>query len=103
VANISAVNASGSSDLLIQSAITIAIIFVALILGDLIQPWGTKVSLSILEVGAVTPTVFAISGIWLVLGAVHVLPSFWLASIASCLYWLSFCRPLCLWLATKSL
>jgi len=70
VANISAVNASGSSDLLIQSAITIAMIFVALFLGDLIQPWGTQVSLSILEVGAVTPTVFAISGIWLVLGAV---------------------------------
>jgi len=42
---------SSSSDLLIQSVITIVMIFAALILGDIIQPWGTKVSLSILRPG----------------------------------------------------
>lgn len=66
----SAINVRSYSELLIQGAITIAMIFVALLLGDIIQPWGTKVSLSILEIGASTPTVFSISGVWLVLGAV---------------------------------
>jgi len=59
-----------ASELLIQSGITICMIFTALLLGDVIQPWGTKVSLSILEKGAAVPTLFSISGIWLVLGAV---------------------------------
>jgi len=59
-----------SNEFLIQSAITIAMIFVALMLGSAIQPWGTKVSLSILEVGAITPTIYTVSGVWLVLGAV---------------------------------
>ena len=59
----SAINVRSYSELLIQGAITIAMIFVALLLGDIIQPWGTKVSLSILEIGASTPTVFSISEI----------------------------------------
>jgi hypothetical protein len=62
--------AKSASELLVQSGITIAMIFAALMLGDLIQPWGTKVSLSILEKGAESPTIFSISSIWLVLGAV---------------------------------
>jgi len=61
---------SSSSDLLIQSVITIVMIFAALILGDIIQPWGTKVSLSILRPGGEIATLYQISGVWLVLGAV---------------------------------
>ena len=66
-------SASGTrsvSELLVQSCTTIAMIFAALLLGDLIQPWGTEVSLSILEKGAEVPIVFGISGVWLVIGAV---------------------------------
>jgi hypothetical protein len=70
VANSSAVKSDSSTEILVQSAITIVMIFVALMLGDLIQPLGTKVSLSILEKGAELPVIFSISGIWLVLGAV---------------------------------
>jgi len=62
--------ATSSSELLIQCGITIAMIFSALMMSELIQPWGTKVSLSILEKGAEAPIIFSISGIWLVLGAV---------------------------------
>jgi hypothetical protein len=62
--------AKSVSELLIQSGITITMIFAALMMGDLVQPWGTKVSLSILQKGAEAPTIFSISGIWLVLGAV---------------------------------
>ena len=68
--SLSASNAKSASELLIQSSITIGMIFTALMLGDFIHPWGTKVSLSILEKGAEVPTIFSISGIWLVLGAV---------------------------------
>ncbi|MGE4594124.1 MAG: hypothetical protein AAEF23_01235 [Gammaproteobacteria bacterium] len=70
MANSSAVKLESSTEILVQSAITIAMIFVALMLSELIQPWGTKVSLSILEKGAELPVIFSISGVWLVLGAV---------------------------------
>ncbi|MCS5591289.1 MAG: hypothetical protein NZ775_02045 [Gammaproteobacteria bacterium] len=89
-------NAS-SSELLIQSSITIVMIFVALMLGDMIQPWGTKVSLSVLAQGAPVgkTALFQISGIWLVLGAVsmsyllfgwRVLPAVFIGFHISALY-----------------
>jgi len=96
VANTSAVNTEGSTDLLVQSAITIAMVFIALILGDIIQPWGAKVSLIILEKGAEeATTVFAGSGVWLVLGAIsmsyllfgwRVLPAVFIGFHISALY-----------------
>ena len=93
--NTSAVNGNNSTDLLIQSVITIVIIFISLMLGDIIQPWGTKVSLTILEKGAEVPTIFSISGVWLVLGAVsmsyllfgwRVLPAVFIGFHISALY-----------------
>jgi len=42
----------------------------ALLLGDLIHPWGTKVTLSITQTDGDIATLYHISGIWLVLGAV---------------------------------
>ena len=70
MANSSAVKSESSTEILVQSAITIAMIFVSLMLGELIQPLSTSVSLSILEKGAEVPIIFKISGVWLVLGAV---------------------------------
>jgi hypothetical protein len=64
-------------------------------LGDIIQPWGAKVSLTILEKGAEVPTIFSISGVWLVLGAVsmsyllfgwRVLPAVFIGFHISALY-----------------
>ena len=63
-------NPDSSSDYLIQCAITVAMVAVALLLGDFIHPWETKVSLSVLKAGQTAPIVFKISGVWLVLGAV---------------------------------
>ena len=63
-------NTTNTSELLIQSGITVVMIFVALILGDIIQPWGTKVSLSVTQAGGDITTLYNISGVWLVLGAV---------------------------------
>ena len=59
-----------ASELLIQSGITITMIFTALILGDLIQPWGTQVTLSITQKGGDVASLYNISGVWLVLGSV---------------------------------
>ena len=67
---VSAKRSTSASDLLIQSSVTIAMIFAALLLGDLIHPWDTKISLSIVDAGNSVPIVFKISGIWLVLGAI---------------------------------
>lgn len=58
------------SELLIQSGITVAMIFAALVLGDLIQPWGTEVTLSITHNGGDIASLYNISGVWLVLGSV---------------------------------
>lgn len=63
-------NTTSTSELLTQSGITVVMIFVALILGDIIQPWGTKVSLSVTHAGGDITTLYNISGVWLVLGAV---------------------------------
>ena len=63
-------NTTSTSELLTQSGITVVMIFVALILGDIIQPWGTKVSLSVTQAGGDITTLYNISGVWLVLGAV---------------------------------
>ena len=70
MANSSAVKSEGSAEILVQSAITVAMIFISLMLGELIQPMSTSVSLSILEKGTEVPIIFKISGIWLALGAV---------------------------------
>mgnify|MGYP000256405240 CR=1 FL=1 len=70
MANSSAVKSEGSAEILVQSAITVAMIFISLMLGEFIQPLSTSVSLSILEKGAEVPIIFKISGIWLALGAV---------------------------------
>lgn len=68
--NSSEVKSEGSAEILVQSAITVAMIFISLMLGEFIQPLSTSVSLSILEKGAEVPIIFKISGIWLALGAV---------------------------------
>jgi hypothetical protein len=62
--------AKSANALLIQSGVIIAMIFTALMLGDLIQPWSTEVTLSITHNGGDITSLYNISGVWLVLGSV---------------------------------